>query len=210
MLKRMYRRYFEDERLLDVIDKLIDVWNDKDESTDTVRGMALRFDMSQSSAIMIPNDIDHYIKEKLHYKQYGRFNDDFYVFVKTKEEGKNLIKDLQIRYGRLGYKLHETKTQIQPIKNGIDWLGFHHYITDSGKVIRKIRNSGKSKTRKKIKKLKSKVDKGELTYQSALDSYMSWRAHALKRGNSFYLVKKMDKLFDETHGKNEFYNEKGC
>ena len=43
----------------------------------------------------------------------------------------------------LGLELNE-KTQIFPIRNGIDFLGFHTYLTESGKVIRKLRHSSKS------------------------------------------------------------------
>jgi hypothetical protein len=34
------------------------------------------------------------------------------------------------------------KTAIFPLSHGIDFLGFHHYLTQSGKVIRKVRRDG--------------------------------------------------------------------
>ena len=42
----------------------------------------------------------------------------------------------------LGLALN-PKTQIFPIKNGVDYLGFHIYLTETGKVVRKLRRTSK-------------------------------------------------------------------
>ncbi len=34
-----------------------------------------------------------------------------------------------------------AKTQIFPISQGVDFLGFHFYLTDTGKVIKRLRTS---------------------------------------------------------------------
>ena len=35
------------------------------------------------------------------------------------------------------------KTQIFPLRNGVEYLGFHFYLTDSGKVIRSVKQQTK-------------------------------------------------------------------
>lgn len=35
------------------------------------------------------------------------------------------------------------KTQIIPLKNGVEYVGFHFYLTDTGKVIKRVRTSTK-------------------------------------------------------------------
>ncbi len=46
------------------------------------------------------------------------------------------------------------KTQIFPIKNGVDYLGFHFYLTDTGKVVKKISVRSKKKFKRKLTLLK--------------------------------------------------------
>lgn len=46
------------------------------------------------------------------------------------------------------------KTQIGIASNGIDFLGFRHILTPSGKVIRKLRLSAKKKIKKTLKKFR--------------------------------------------------------
>jgi len=46
-----------------------------------------------------------------------------------------------------------AKTQIAQLKNGIDFLGFRHILTDTGKVIRLLRGQAKIKMKKRLKLL---------------------------------------------------------
>ena len=43
------------------------------------------------------------------------------------------------------------KTEIFPIKNGVDYLGWHIYLTERGKVIRKVKQQTKYKYKRKLK-----------------------------------------------------------
>ena len=52
----------------------------------------------------------------------------------------------------LKLKLNE-KTQIFPLKNGVDYVGWHFYITDTGKVVRKLRNSNKKSLKRRFRKM---------------------------------------------------------
>ncbi len=94
-----------------------------------------------------------------------------------------------------GMELNE-KTQIFPLKNGIDFLGFHIYLTETGKTIWKIRRVSKNNMSRKLKKFRKLLDKGLITKESIHQSYQSWRGHAL-RGNCYHLVKQMDDLYKE-------------
>ena len=43
-----------------------------------------------------------------------------------------------------------NKTAIFPLKNGIDFLGFHTYLTDSGKVVMNLRRANVKKIKRKV------------------------------------------------------------
>lgn len=64
-------------------------------------------------------------------KYYGRYVDDFYLIHEDKEYLKACLCVIEQYLSEYGLKLN-NKTQIFPIKNGIDFIGFHTYLTDTG------------------------------------------------------------------------------
>ena len=48
-------------------------------------------------------------------------------------------------------------TQILPLKNGIDFLGFHTYLTQTGKVVRKVRAKSIDNMKRKIRKFRHRL-----------------------------------------------------
>ena len=46
------------------------------------------------------------------------------------------------------------KTQIVPLSEGVDFLGFRFYLTDTGKVVRRLRTSNKRRWKRRLKKYK--------------------------------------------------------
>ena len=88
------------------------------------------------------------------------------------------------------------KTQIFPLKNGVDFLGFHLYITDTGKVIRKIRRDSKERMKRKLKAFKVKYELGLISKEEIDRSYESWKGHA-RHGSCYRLIQSMDKLYND-------------
>ena len=69
------------------------------------------------------NDFDHYVKENLNIKYYGRYVDDFVLIHNDKECLKSLIEPIEkyLNY-TLHLKLHPNKIYLQPISNGLQFL----------------------------------------------------------------------------------------
>ena len=78
------------------------------------------------------------------------------------------------------------KTQIFPIRNGIDFLGFHTYLTEEGKVIRKLRHSSIKRMRSKLRRWEQDYPAGLVTREKILQSWQAWDAHAA-HGNTWSL-----------------------
>ena len=93
----------------------------------------------------------------------------------------------------LGLELNQ-KTAIFPLTQGIDFLGFRTYLTDTGKVVRKVRRESKNRIRRKLKKYRHLLDEGRIDFETILQSYSSWTGHA-EHGNSYHLIRKTDDLF---------------
>ena len=157
-------------------------------------GVPLGNQLSQDDALVAGSPIDHYVKDYKQVKGYGRYNDDFYALGQTKEELKDLLEGIRNVTESLGLQLNEKKTKIVSLKDGFNFLGFHIYVTDSGKVVMRIKAKSKSRLRQRIRKFRKKVDAGDMTYEDAKTSYQSAIVH-YKRGNCYYLIQEMDCYF---------------
>ncbi len=191
-LKKDVRKHIQDPHILWLIDLIID-------STEGEVGIPIGNQTSQWFAVLYLSDLDHFIKEKLGIKHYGRYMDDFYLIHKSKSYLRHCLQEIEAFVEAKGLSLNE-KTNIFPLKNGIDFLGFHVYITDTGKIIKKIRRKSKNNRKRILKKLRSKLDFGVITIEDVEHSYQSWRSHAM-HGNCHHLVRDMDKLFHELFNK---------
>jgi hypothetical protein len=184
-LKRMVRKYIKEPDVLWLVDLIIDSTEDP--------GIPIGNQTSQIFALLYLNGMDHLVKDKLGVKFYGRYMDDFYLIHKDKDFLRKCLVDIQNHVGNLGLELND-KTQIFPLKNGIDFLGFHTYLTDTGKVIRKVRRRSKNNFRRKLKKFKVLVENGKMTQDRVELSYQSWRGH-VEHGNCHHLLRNMDELY---------------
>lgn len=157
-------------------------------------GICLGSQVSQLLALLIPNKLDHYIKDEMRIKHYIRYMDDGIVFAETREELKQLYDGMIRVCGELGLKFNHHKTKIISINRGFSFLKTKYNVTDTGKVIRRLCHSGIVRMRRKLKKLKGKIDKGVLMPIDAYNSIQSWLAHS-KIANSHKTVSSMMRLY---------------
>lgn len=115
---------------------------------------------SQWYALIYLDDLDRVIKEKLQIKGYIRYMDDFILIHKDKNYLRYCLKEIDsFCKERLKVELN-AKTQIGKVKNGIDFLGFRLILTETGKVIKKLRGSSKRRIKRHLRNLKKLEDKG--------------------------------------------------
>ena len=108
------------------------------------------------------NEVDQYVKHKLKIKYYCRYLDDSVLMVKTKKEAKEVLKKIQIFLKeKLELELNK-KTQIFKNKQGVNFCGYK-----INEYRMKIRDKGKRKLKKKIKKLKYEIKIGKITSKEA-------------------------------------------
>lgn len=122
---------------------------------------------SQWFAILYLSDMDHMIKERLGIKYYGRYMDDFYLIHEDRAYLQFCLEEIRRFLVPLGLELNQ-KTAIFPLSQGIDFLGFRTYLTDSGKVVRKVRRESKNRIRRKITKFRHLVDEGRVDFDTVL------------------------------------------
>lgn len=170
ILKQDVRDLLEDPRTLALSDAIID-------STPGPTGIPIGNQSSQIYALLYLNKLDHYVKEVLHFKYYGRYMDDFYIICSDKKRLQQILKDIRALMEEWGLELNQ-KTGIFPLRNGIDFLGFHSYITESGAIVQKLRRDSIKRIRAKIKFWEEAYKRGEVTKEAILQSFGAWDAHA--------------------------------
>ena len=159
------------------------------ESTDNP-GLPLGNQVNQKYALLLLHSLDQLITIEFGNPYYGRYNDDFYVICKTKEDAREILEAIQMMVGSLNLKLN-PKSQIVPLRMGLCYLGFHHYITDDGKYIRKLRGDKKRKTQKKVRRWVKAVNDGKMSKEKFEEKYRSVKDHML-HGNCVKLCRSMD------------------
>lgn len=182
-LKLLCAECIDDEEVLEVLYSIID-------ATD---GLPLGFQSSQLFALKTLDRLDHMIKEKYRVKYYGRYMDDFFIIHEDKAFLQRLLTVITEELGKIGLFLN-AKTHIFPLRNGIDFLGFHTYLCDDGRVIRKLRRASKERMRRKLKVYGKLYKEGKITKEEIDMSYKSWRAHA-EHGNCYHLIQKFDAIY---------------
>lgn len=126
---------------------------------------------------MFLDEFDHIIKEKYRIACYGRYMDDFYIICPDKRKLQCILKDVRALMDSYGLELNQ-KTAIFPLRNGIDFLGFHSYLTETGAVVQKLRRDSAKRMKQKIKYWESAYPAGEVTKEEILRSFAAWDAHA--------------------------------
>lgn len=152
------------------IDKTINTKNNNLE-----KGLPLGNQTSQWYALFYLNKVDRLIKEKYRIKNYIRYMDDMILISSNKDELR-MLEHVIKEYCKKNLKLElNSKTMIGKIKNGVDFLGYNHLITPTGKILMKLRQSSLIRMKKHVKTIK------KLRSKNLVDD-----EYVLIRKNSFY------------------------
>jgi retron-type reverse transcriptase len=141
---------------------------------------------SQLFANLYLNELDHYMKNKLHIRWYGRYMDDFFVI----HPDRNYLKELENTIGvflekELQLKLHPKKLTIKNVKDGLPFVGyriFYDHVLVRGSTLQRMERN----YRGKVKQNKDKW----ITDKKLMESKASIIGH-LKHANTYGLKKKM-------------------
>lgn len=165
---------------------------------DTTEGLPLGYQTSQLLALMFLDEFDHAIKEKFGMRYYGRYMDDFFIIHRDKATLQRLLKEVRKMMDELGLELN-GKTGIFPLRNGIDFLGFHSYLTEDGGVVQKLRRDSIERMKAKIRMWRRDYPLGKITKEEIIVSFTAWDAHAA-HGDTYSLRTKYANQVSEIIG----------
>ncbi len=121
-LKRLLRRILKDERLLQLLDVIID---QPLPGSAPGKGMPIGSLTSQHFANLYLGELDHFVKERLRMKGYLRYMDDFLNFGHEKSVlRETLAAEREFVREELRLELKESAIVVAPVTEGISFLGF--------------------------------------------------------------------------------------
>lgn len=166
ILKKMLRKKFKDQDLLELLDKIIDSYPGE-------KGVPIGSYLSQFLANFYLSYFDHWLKEKMKVKYVVRYMDDVVIFHSSKAFLHKLLLQIdEYLKKELDLKV-KPNWQIFPTAiRGVDFVGYRHFY--GYKLLRK---STCKKFKKRMLEIRKKQDDGKLiNYREwcSVNSYIGW------------------------------------
>lgn len=189
ILKILLDKVVSEPDILSMLHMIIDSFENEPD-----KGLPMGNQTSQLFALYYLNEIDRIIKEKYKIKYYTRYMDDLILLHHDREYLEACLASLKsFAEDELLIEFNE-KTQIIPLKNGVEYVGFHFYLTDTGKVIKRVRTSTKKRYKRRMKKLQTDYAEGKLDLTEVKRSLPGFCGH-LSRGHTYRLMQSVHRDF---------------
>ena len=179
-LKEIIRKKIADEKLLSLIDKIIDSGE---------YGLPIGNLTSQLFANLYLNELDYFVKNNLKAEFYLRYMDDFIILDESKKELHLIKKKIILFLISLKLEMHEKQAGIFPSEMGINFLGYIIY-----KDYMKARKSTVKRFLRRIKVKIKKYSEESLCFEKIMESFNSWNAYMVY-GDTYLLRNKLKQGF---------------
>lgn len=168
VLKRLLLRLPLDDGTNGLLGHIIDSYED-----DLGCGLPLGNQSSQWLALYYLNGIDRLVKENMHVRGYVRYMDDMVLVHESKSHLRDCLSAMRLAAAGIGLAFND-KTQIAPLAQGIDFLGWHLFLTETGAVVRRLRQSAKRRMCHRLAELDALPDD---VREAVLTSYRAHLSH---------------------------------
>lgn len=162
-------------------------------------GLGLGSQVSQALCLAVPNKLDHTMKEVERIKAFARYMDDGYIISRSKDQLKKVLQTMKDVCSELKLTLNTKKTQIKKLSGGFTFLKVKYKVLKTGKIIKRPTRQSITRTRRKLKRFRKKLDEGTMSLPAIVRSYGSARS-SLKHTRSYRSVMRLDDLFETLFG----------
>ena len=173
ILKRLFDRcFYYDPRVRWLIGRVIDSFADA-----PGKGIPLGNQASSWFAISYLDGLDRLVKERQRLKRYSRYMDDGVAIHEDRDCLRQCLAQMRdcLRDER-ALEL-DQKTRIVPLSQGVDYLGFRLCVTDTGRVVRRLRTGNKRRVRRKLRRHGHAYREGKIGLEDASRSVRGYMAH---------------------------------
>lgn len=154
---------------------------------------------SQATGIFYPHEMDNYCKIVKGIKYYGRYMDDTYIIMRTKEELRALLAEIEQICVRLGIHINPKKTRIQPITTEVTYLKINYRIFPTGRILQIVPNYIFAREKHNINKFHDLYLAGRMSIIDAIQCFLSWQG-AYAKFDSKNKVYAMECYFKDKFG----------
>jgi hypothetical protein len=185
----MLEQHITDRRVIALIRDFVSVFGPG-------KSLGLGSQVSQVAAIFYPNQLDHFIKENLRIKYYGRYMDDLYLIHADREYLKLCLSEIERVCQALKIMVNGKKTRIVKLSRGMEFLKGKYILLENGRVLRRPGKDSARRMRRKLKKFKSLINGDQMSFDDLRQAYQSWRGNYRRRFSAYNQVRHMDKLYN--------------
>lgn len=132
---------------------------------------------SQITAISFPTKIDQLMKTVCGMKYYARYMDDIYLIARTRVELERARAQIEQTANELKLFINPRKTKILPIRRTFTFMQYRYYLRENGHVVVRINPKTVTRMRRKLKRLKVRVDAGKTRLLKVEEMFRSWIAN---------------------------------
>jgi hypothetical protein len=188
VLFRLQDKIIKDPGVRNLLRKYISVFGDG-------VSLGLGSQVSQISAIFYPNTLDHFIKEKLRIKYYGRYMDDLYLIHHDKDYLRYCLQEIEKHCEGLKLAVNKKKTQIVRLQDGLIFLKGRYRLLPSGRILRRPCKGSAQRMKRKLRKFQKLIAGRKMKYPDVRTAYQSWRGNFQRRFNAHYQIRFLDRMY---------------
>jgi hypothetical protein len=144
------------------------------------KGIPMGNQTSQWFALYYLNPLDRLVKEQLRIRHYTRYMDDLVLLHPDKAALRDCLQAMrELLQEELRLEFNE-KTQVFPIRSGVEYLGFRFSLTGTGKVVRRLKTGTKMRFKHKLKRMAEEYRTGPLPWEEIRQVLCSYRGYFAK------------------------------
>jgi len=199
ILKVLFRRLIKDQRVLGLLDTIVDHSNEQEsvinwfEGDDLFapverrRGLPIGSLTSQWFANWYLTGHDHYVTSHLGLGGYVRYCDDFLLLHNSRQRLRDVREAVRNHLTAFRLRLHETKQAIIPCRAGVRFVGFRIWPTH-----RLIRKDNVWRFRRRVRWMRRAYAAREIDWEDVKPRLVSWLGHA-RQANSERLIRRLSR-----------------
>lgn len=185
IVKKQVARKIKDPNVLWLVERIIDSSNPQEKVQhyfpgddlftpgERQRGIPIGNQTSQFFANVYLDPLDHFVKERLRFKGYVRYVDDFLLFSDDKRQLAEARERIVQFLVELRLRLHPRKNTIFPVKEGIRFLGYRAFPTH-----RLLVKENVWRFLRRVRRMQQDYSNGNTTLPEIRQRLMSWIGHA--------------------------------
>jgi len=155
------------------------------------KSLAIGAPISQIAGIYLPHRIDSWCKTVKGCKFYHAYMDDRIIIHHNKQFLRQILAEITQIAETVGIHINSRKTQIIKLTRPFVFLKTRYFLTDTGKLIKKIPKDVVKRQRRKMRKLARLAREGTISLKDFQTQYKSWRGDK-QRYHAYHTLRRLD------------------